>query len=307
MRRRRADVPRGSLSRSLRHRLTPVLRAPVAWWNVGKVWLVCVGFWALLGAAGWALGGIRDLAIFLVCGILITATGSLVAERLPLALVGGKELPLVAAPAVHTAVERLALRAGVPKPRVHVMPAGLPIAFVAGRGAASAVLVVSSGLLTALPPAELEGVLAHEVAHLRRRDVTPQTSAVVVGSTLLETSRIGILGPLQDLLLWILGPLASAFVHLLLSPSRELAADRLAAELCETPHGLADALLRLEHASELVEFRASPVTSPLYTFDPFERGRLAALFATHPPIGERVARLRALDPDWRSTLGLHGS
>ena len=100
----------------------------------------------------------------------------------------------------------------------------------------------------------------------------------------------------------MLGPLAATPVHLLLSRKREFAADRFAAELCESPHGIADALIRLELAGELVEFRANPATAPLYTVDPFEPGGVAAMFATHPPTEERVRRLRELDPDWREKL-----
>jgi heat shock protein HtpX len=123
---------------------------------------------------------------------------------------------------------------------------------------------------------------------------------VVIAATLVELSRIG--GWLERALLFLLGPVASAFVHVLLSPRREFAADRAAAAICESPHGLADALLRLEQASELVAFRASPATEPLYTINPFDERGLPALFSTHPPVGARVARLRALDPDWREKL-----
>ena len=158
----------------------------------------------------------------------------------------------------------------------------------------------SSGLLAAAPPAELEGVLAHELAHIRNRDVLVQTAAVVVAAALIETSRVG--GWLQRTLLFVLGPLAAAIVHLLLSPRREFAADRAAAGFCRSPHGLADALVRLEQAAELVEFRASPATEPLYTINPFEERGLAALFVTHPPVEERVQRLRQLDPSWREKL-----
>ena len=98
------------------------------------------------------------------------------------------------------------------------------------------------------------------------------------------------------------GPIAASFTHLLLSPGREFEADRLAAQLCESPHGLADALVRLDQASELVEFTASPATEPLYTVNPFAEEGLAKLFVTHPPVGERVRRLRELDPDWREKL-----
>jgi heat shock protein HtpX len=96
--------------------------------------------------------------------------------------------------------------------------------------------------------------------------------------------------------------LAAGIVHALVSPRREFAADAEAARICESPHGLADALIRLEQAMELVEFRASPVTEPLYTVNPFEPLGLAAMFVTHPSIAERVRRLRDLDPDWREKL-----
>src|SRR5207302_1137623 len=115
-----------------------------------------------------------------------------------------------------------------------------------------------------------------------------------------ETSRLG--GWFERALLFVLGPVAAAFAHLLLSPGREFAADRAAAEACESPHGLADALLRLEQAGDLVEFSASPATEPLYTVNPFAEGGLAAMFVTHPPLGERVRRLRDLDPEWRAKL-----
>jgi heat shock protein HtpX len=100
----------------------------------------------------------------------------------------------------------------------------------------------------------------------------------------------------------VLAPVASAFVHLLLSPRREFAADRVAAGLLESPHGLADALVRLELAGGMVEFRASPATEPVYTVNPFAETGLAALFITHPRPDERVRRLRELDPEWRDRL-----
>ncbi len=147
---------------------------------------------------------------------------------------------------------------------------------------------------------ELAAVLAHEIAHVRHRDVVVQTSVVVLAATLLELSRIG--GWFQRVLLFFLGPLASAFVHLMLSPKREFAADATAAAICGSPHPLADALVRLDQAAELVSFQGSPATEPLYTLNPFMDEGLAALFVTHPPVGQRVRRLRELDPDWREKL-----
>src|SRR5204862_8078027 len=167
----------------------------------------------------------------------------------------------------HSTVERLAAVAGVTKPRLYLMEDGLPRALAAGRGPRGSTVAVSAGLLTAATPAELEAVIAHELAHVRHRDVVVQTSVVVLAATLLELSRVG--GWFQRVLLWFLGPLASAFVHLLLSPKREFLADRAAAAICETPHPMADALVRLDQAAELVSFAGSPATEPLYTINPF--------------------------------------
>jgi heat shock protein HtpX len=186
------------------------------------------------------------------------------------------------------------------KPRLYLIQDGLPRALAAGRGPRGSSIAVSSGLLAAASPAELEAVVAHELAHVRNRDVVVQTSVVVLAATLLELSRIG--GWLQRVLLYVLGPVAAAFVHLMLSRNREFLADRDAAVLCDTPHPLADALVRLDAASELVEFSGSPATEPLYTINPFMEDGLAALFVTHPPVAERVRRLRELDPGWREKL-----
>ena len=190
--------------------------------------------------------------------------------------------------------------ARVSKPRLYLMDDGLPRAIAAGRGPRGSVIAVSRGLLTAATPAELEAVLAHELAHVRNRDVVVQTSVVVLAATLLELSRVG--GWFSRALLFVLGPIAAAFVHLMLSPKREFLADSGAAEICGSPHPMADALVRLDQASELVSFQGSPATEPLYTINPFLEEGLARMFVTHPPAGERVRRLRELDPDWREKL-----
>jgi heat shock protein HtpX len=272
----------------------------VAVWNVCKTWLLVAGGCAAVAAIGWPIGGYRLVSLLVFFGLLVAAAAYWYGDRVVLGLVGARELPLGEAPAVHGSVASLAGIAGLPKPRLYLLPDGFPRALAAGRGPRGGAIAVSSGLLAAAPPAELEGVLAHELAHIRNRDVLVQTAAVVVAAALIETSRVG--GWLQRTLLFVLGPLAAAIVHLLLSPKREFAADRAAAAFCRSPHGLADALVRLEQAAELVEFRASPATEPLYTINPFAEEGLAGLFVTHPPVGERVRRLRALDPDWLDRL-----
>ncbi len=268
--------------------------------NVLKAWALLLGACAVLGLVGWALGGYRLLSIFVFCGVLLAGALYWYADRVAIGLVGARELPVGEGPGLHSTIERLAARAGVAKPRLYLIDDGLPRALAAGRGPRGSLIAVSSGLLSAASPAELEAVLAHELAHVRHRDVVVQTSVVVLAATLLELSRVG--GWFQRVLLWFLGPLASAFVHLLLSPKREFLADRAAAAICDSPHPLADALVRLDQAAELVSFSGSPATEPLYTINPFLELGLAALFVTHPPVGERVRRLRELDPDWRQKL-----
>jgi heat shock protein HtpX len=269
--------------------------------NVLKLWALLVAFCAVFGLAGYALAGTRGLTIFVFCALLVAVGAYWYADRVVVGMTGAREVLPTEAPALHSTLERLAMRAGVVKPRLYVVTDAFPRALAAGRGpGGGSSLVLSSGLVAVAAPAELEGVLAHELAHLRHRDVLVQSTAVLISSALVEASRLG--GFLSRALLLVLGPVAAAFTHLLLSPKREFAADREAARICDSPHGLADALLRLDRAMELVEFRASPATEPLYTANPFAVEGLAALFATHPPIGERVRRLRALDPDWREKL-----
>jgi heat shock protein HtpX len=268
--------------------------------NLLKAWLLLAGACIGLGLLGWALGGYRLASIFGFCALLGAAAVYWHLDRAALGMVGARELAAAEAPLLQSTVERLAARAGVAKPRLYLLPDAHPRALSAGRGPRGSALAVSAGLLSITTPAELEGVLAHELAHLRNRDVLVQTTAVVLAGVLVEASRLG--GWLERVLLFVLGPVAAALVHLLLSPGREFDADRAAAEICESPHGLADALLRMEKAGELVDFSGSPATEPLYTVNPFAEEGLAAMFVTHPPLGQRVQRLRRFDPEWRERL-----
>ncbi len=268
--------------------------------NVLKTWALLFGLCAVLGIVPLVTGNYRLLSVFLFCALLLAGAGYFYIDRIALGMVGARELPRGEGPALYSTVGRLAARARVPAPKLYILPDGYPRALCAGRGPRGSAIAVSRGLLGAATPAELEGVLAHELAHIRDRDVLVQSTVSVLAGAIVETSRIG--GFLQRGLLFALGPLAAAVVNLFLSPKREFLADAAAAELCDCPHGLADALIRLEQTGELVEFQASPATEPLYTINPFAEEGLAALFVTHPPVGERVSRLRALDPTWREKL-----
>jgi len=272
--------------------------APVR--NVLKAWLVLVGLCAILGLIGYGIGDLRVVSSFVFCGVLLGIAAYLSLDRVVLGMLRARELPTREAPDLHAMVEELAVRAGIAKPRLYVIQKGPPLALATGRGASSSAIAVTESLALLPAPAEVEAVLAHEVAHIVRRDALVQTTAVVIAAMLVELSRIG--GYFERALLFVLGPIASAFVHLLLSSKREFEADALAAAFCDSPHGLADGLIRLEQAADLLEFEASTATEPLFTINPFLEEGVAALFLTHPPIADRVQRLRALDPDWRDKL-----
>ena len=268
--------------------------------NLVKAWLLLIGFCGLVGLLGWWAGGYRTASISIFSALLAAAGAYWYLDRIPPGMVGARELAAAEAPLFRSTVERLAARIGVARPRLYFLTEPYPRAFAAGRGPSGSSLTISSGLLSLLQPAELEGVIAHELVHMRNRDVLVQTIAVVLAGLLIELSRIG--GWFQRALLFVLAPIAAAFTHVLVSPGRELAADKAAAAFCDSPHGLADALIRLDQAASLVDFRASPATEPLYTVNPFAEEGIAAMFVTHPPLAQRVRRLRRLDPKWREKL-----
>jgi heat shock protein HtpX len=207
-------------------------------------------------------------------------------------MLGARPFALAEDPLLRSVTDAVAAKLDVRPPQLYLIADGFPRLFSVGRGPRSSTLAVSTGALQSLRAEELEAAIAHELAHVRRRVVLVQTFVVLFAATLVETSRIG--GWLSRALLYVLAPIAAAFVHLLLSPKRELGADALAAAATGVPHDLADALMRLDRAAELLEFAASPATEPLYAVDPFENEGIARMFKTHPPLIERVRRLREL-------------
>jgi heat shock protein HtpX len=261
--------------------------------NVAKAWLLVALITGFFAGIGWLLADLRGLTLFAFASLLGASAVYFAGDRALLGMLGARPFALAEDPLLRSRTDRLAAATGVLPPKLFLIDDGFPRAFAVGRGPRSSSIAVSTGLLAALAPDELDAVLAHEVAHVRARDVLTQTFVVLLAVTLVEASRIG--GWLSRALLFVLAPIAAAFTHLLLSPKRELQADALAARVTERPHDLADALTRLDAAAGLVSFTASPATEPLYIVDPFaEDDELARMFRTHPPLTERVARLRAL-------------
>lgn len=268
--------------------------------NVAKAVILLGSLALLLGAFGWWLGGFRLASVFLAVSLLMVSIVYWYGPRVILTSLGARELTVGEAPLLASTVERLAASVGVRAPKLYLLPDGYPRTLVVGRGANDAGIALSSGLLSLAPAAELEAIVAQALGQAVHRDVVIQTPASLLALWMVEASRIG--GFLERSLLFVLAPLAAGMLHLLLSPKRAFAADRRAAEICRSPHGLADTLLRLEQGMELVSFKGSPVLEPLYLVNPFGDDRLSVMFRTHPPVEERVARLRDLDPDWREHL-----
>jgi heat shock protein HtpX len=216
-------------------------------------------------------------------------------------------------PELHQMIARLAERAGVPKPRVYITPAEQPNAFATGRSPKHAAIAVTAGIKRALGPRELEGVLAHEMAHIANRDILIASIAAMVAGAIAaianflqfsllfggdDDNPLGLIGTLATI---ILAPIAATIIQLAISRQREYVADATGAEYVGDPNPLADALETLHRTATAIPMRTNPAAEPLYIVNPLQanaRGRggggFRSLFSTHPPMEERVARLRRM-------------
>ena len=247
---------------------------------------------AAFGGLGWLIGGTTTGLLFTFCSLLAASAVYRFGDRALLGMLGARPFALAEDPVLRSAADTMAAKLGVRAPGLCLIDDGFPRLFAVGRGPMSSTVAISTGAVRSLRREELEAALAHELAHVRRRDVLTQTFVVLFATMLVELSRVG--GWFSRFLLYVFAPIGAAFVHVLLSPKRELHADALAANATGAAHDLADALMRLDRAAELVDFAASPATEPLYPVDPFEAEGIARMFKTHPPLEDRVRRLREL-------------
>jgi heat shock protein HtpX len=280
--------------------------------NYARTALLMSVLLALLGILGHMLGGMRGMAFFIGIGLLMNFVMYWFSDRIALRVHHAQEVGPTEAPTLHRIVARVAERAGIPRPRVYLIPSESPNAFATGRNPAHAVVAVTEGLMQILSERELEGVVAHEMAHIRNRDILIATIAAAVGgiigavgyavrwSTVFGGRRDddeggGMLGAL---VLGILAPIIAMIVQLAISRSREYGADATGAAITGDPDALANALARLEDSNRALPYQfAGPATAHLFIVNPLKSGGLSAvlsLFSTHPPIEERIRRLRAM-------------
>lgn len=256
-----------------------------------------------LGGASWAGWALLFMAVFNLGSWYFS-------DRLVIALHRARPLTIEEAPAVHAAVERLAQRAGVPVPRIYVVPDAAPNAFATGRNPRHAVVAVTGGLLELLDQREVQAVLGHELAHVLNRDILISSVAATMAGAISLLARVAgwtlFFGrggggnsrsnPLTALLLVLVAPLIALLLQLAVSRSREYGADATGARLCGDPEALASALAKLDAVSKQVPMRtADPASSHLYIVRPLAgtAGAMVELFSTHPPVEERIRRLRS--------------
>jgi len=257
---------------------------------------------ALFMAVGYFVLGPHGVIV----GFLVGGLGNLIAffysDKIALAAMQAQEVRREDIPWLFDMVERLAARAGLPMPRIYVCPHAAPNAFATGRSPQHAAVAVTRGLLRTLPAQEIEGVLAHELAHVKHRDVLIGTIAATLAGIISYAAyvlmfmggrgRENPLGAIGAIAMVVLAPIAAALIQAAISRQREFAADSYGGELCGDPLKLATALVRLQAGNERIPTDTNPAFHNLYIVEPLTGGGIMGLFSTHPPIEARVAALR---------------
>jgi len=260
----------------------------------------------LLVVIGALIGGGQMALIFLGIALLINLGAYWFSDRIALKMSGAQPLEEADAPRLFEIVRELCTRADLPMPRLYMIPQDQPNAFATGRSPKHAAVAVTQGITRLLSEDELRGVLAHELAHVRNRDILITSVAAAIGGAITYLGYMLLwfggdddespLGLVASLALVILAPIAATIIQLAISRQREYSADATGAEISGNPESLASALLRLEEGAKAIPMQVNQAAEPLYIVKPFSGRGLASLFSTHPPIPERVQRLRQMRP-----------
>jgi heat shock protein HtpX len=271
-----------------------------------KTAVLMAGLVALLMAAGQALGGSQGLILGSVLGLGMNFFMYFFSDRLVLRMYGAHVVTEQEAPELYRMVDRLRQRAGLPMPVVAVAPHEQPNAFATGRSPQKAVVAVTTGILKAIPQDELEGVIAHELAHIKNRDMLTTTIAAGMAGMIGNLPWLLMFAggsrddegghPLASLAMVILAPIAAMLIQFAISRQREYEADRVGAEILGRPLVLAKALQRLDYMAHRIPMNVAPAAAPLAQVNPLAAmgGGMMSWFSTHPPMEERIARLEAM-------------
>ncbi|HEY7039847.1 MAG TPA: zinc metalloprotease HtpX [Methylomirabilota bacterium] len=282
--------------------------------NLVKTGVLLAALTVLLVLIGGALGGQQGMILAFVMAMVMNFGSYWFSDRIVLAMYRAQPVDEAQAPGLYRIVRTLATRAGIPMPRIYILPDETPNAFATGRNPQHAAVAVTDGIMRIMSEEELEGVLAHELSHVQNRDTLIMAIAATLAGAITYVAHMaqwamifgggrrdsdehesGGGGVLGGLLMIVVAPLAATLIQLAVSRSREYQADASGAQMAGQPWGLAKALEKLEMASKMAPMQdATPATAHLFIVNPLTGGGWTTLFSTHPPIAERVARLRAM-------------
>jgi len=277
--------------------------------NTAKTIFLMVALTLMLIFIGGLIGGKSGMTMALVMAFGMNFITYWFSDKIVLRMYGAQQVREAEAPELYTMVRRLAQRAGLPMPKVYIMDQDQPNAFATGRNPEHGAVAVTTGIMKILSREELEGVLAHELAHIKHRDILVGTVAATIAGAISYLAQMAqwamIFGgrssdeergsnPIAALVMMIVGPIAAMMVQMAISRSREYGADAGGAEISGNPLHLAGALRKLHVVSQRIPMDANPATSHMFIVNPLSGGGLLKLFSTHPPMEERIARLEAM-------------
>ncbi len=274
-----------------------------------KTGLLMAGILALFGAIGGVIGGQQGMLVALAIGGAMNFFAYWFSDKMVLAMYRAQEVDGTSAPQLYRMVRELAARAGLPMPRVYLIDQAQPNAFATGRNPEHAAVAATTGLLRLLTPRELRGVMAHELAHVKHRDILISTISATIAGAIATLANFGMLfggahndregggNPLLAILVLVLAPIAAMLIQLAISRTREFGADRRGAAISGDPRALADALAKIDAYARGIPnptAEAHPATAQMMIVNPLSGGGIKGLFSTHPATEERIARLHAL-------------
>jgi heat shock protein HtpX len=275
--------------------------------NTFKTAALLTGLTLLLVYGGAYLGGQSGMTIALIFALAMNAFTYWFSDKLVLKIYKAREVNEAEVPELFSMVRRLAQKAGLPMPKVYIINQPQPNAFATGRNPAHAAVAVTTGIMKILTIEELEGVIGHELAHIKHRDILIGTVAATVAGAISFLAHMAqwamIFGgrdddeggnPLVMIIMMIVTPIAAMLIQMAISRSREYEADAGGAKIAGNPHYLANALRKLHMASQQIPLKAQPATAHMFIVNPLTAKGLSKLFSTHPPMEERVARLEAM-------------